>query len=885
MNVVTIREHSRLYSFIIVFFLSSFLYAGTTGKIVGTVTDEKTSEPIVGVTILIVGTTVGAATDVDGNFIIANLSPNTYTVSVSAIGYRKQLIRNVLVNVDLTTRLDIKLSSEAVDLDAVVVVAERPLVRRDLTSTQTHVDASQIRALPVESVTAILTTQAGIIQDAGGALHFRGGRSSEVAYTVNGVSVNNPFTNSNSLTIATNAIQELSVVQGTFNAEYGNALSGVVETGLKEGGEHFAGQIAYYTGDRVSKHKNIFLNIDDIDPYSHSVVEGSFSGPLPAVTGLSFFLSGRFENEKGWLYGIREFLPSDRPDFSNDIAWKVPRSGNNELVPMNTNTSWTATNRLSYKVTPSTKIGYDLILNESKYQNYSHVFKYNPDGRYTNIADDVFHSVEYSTVMDEVTSLKFKAAYSVNTFKQYQPGTIEPEENLRRPVSTTFYFGGSQNGYYEQRAETYSFKVDLSSMLSKQHEVKAGIEARLPQMSLTTYAILRDTVNFLTPTIPSIYDYKYDSYSRYPKQFSVYVQDKMEFESIVVNAGLRYDYFHARAKYIVDIFHPEGVRQEAPVKQMISPRIGVSYPITDRGMIHFSYGHFYQMPQLRRLYENPDFKFNTTISATTFGNANLHPEKTVTYEMGLQQQLTENLAMNITGFFKDVRDLFAVQTIRISGEKQFSMYVNKDYANIKGFTFSLLKRRTTAEPFGVTVDYTFQMADGNDVSADAFFLDQQSGRESEKVVVPLDWDQSHTFNTTLTVGHPNDWNFSIISRLGTGLPYTPYVGDNQVPLKRNAGRKPLQWTVDLSAEKEFSFDTYVVALFIRVYNLLDRLNELSVFDDTGRATYTLAPKRGEGAVIDQHLNVNGVHPMSDYYTNPTLYSAPREIRIGASFGF
>lgn len=885
MNVATPCEYSRLYLFIVLFLLSSHLYAGTTGKIAGTVTDEKTGEPIVGVTILVVGTTIGAATDVDGNFVIANLSPNTYTVSVSAVGYRKQLIRNVLVNVDLTTRLDIKLSSEAVDLDAVVVVAERPLVRRDLTSTQTHVDANQIRALPVESVTAILTTQAGIIQDAGGALHFRGGRSSEVAYTVNGVSVNNPFTNTNSLTIATNAIQELSVVQGTFNAEYGNALSGVVETGLKEGGERFAGQIAYYAGDRVSNHKDIFLNITQIDPMSHSVIEGSFSGPLPVLSGFSFFLSGRYEHEKGWLFGVREFLPSDRPDFSNDFAWKVPRSGNNELVPMNTSISWTATNRFSYKVTPATKIGYDLILNNSEYQNYSHVFKYNPDGRYNNISDDVFHSVEYSTLMDEVTSLKFKAAYSVNRFKQYQPGAIEPEENLRRPVSTTFYFGGSQNGYYEQRAETYSFKADVSSLLSKQHEVKAGVEARLPQMSLTTYAILRDTVNFLTPTIPSIYDYKYDSYSRYPKQFSFYIQDKMEFESIVVNAGLRYDYFHARAKYIVDIFHPEGAKQEAPVKQMISPRIGVSYPITDRGMIHFSYGHFYQMPQLRRLYENPDFKFNTTISATTFGNANLNPEKTVTYEMGLQQQLTDNLAMNITGFFKDVRDLFAVQTIRISGEKQFSMYVNKDYANIKGFTFSLLKRRTTAEPFGVTVDYTFQMADGNDVSADAFFLDQQSGRESEKVVVPLDWDQSHTFNTTLTVGNPNNWNFSIISRLGTGLPYTPYVGDNQVPLKRNAGRKPLQWTVDLSAEKEFSLDTYVVVLFVRVYNLFDRLNELSVFDDTGRATYTLAPKRGEGAVIDQHLHVAGVHPMSDYYTNPTLYSAPREVRIGASFGF
>lgn len=866
-------------------FTISTLSAGTTGKISGKISDDKTGEAIVGANVILVGTTLGAATDFDGNYIIANVRPGTYSLSISAIGFRKQLIKNVIVNVDFTTTIDVKVSSEAVDMDAVIVTAERPLVRRDLTSSQTSVDATQIKSLPVESVTGILTTQAGIIQDAGGGLHFRGGRTSEVAYTVNGVSVNDPFTNSNSLTIATNAIQELSVVQGTFNAEYGNALSGVVETGLREGGESYNGQITFYGGDRVSSHKDIFLNVERLDPLSHTVTEGSLGGPIPLLHTLTFFLSARYENQKGWLYGREQFLPSDQPNFSNDFNWIVPHSGNNELVPMNTSSSLTATNRFSLKLSASSKIGYDFIYNEGESKSYSHSFKYNPNGRYNNYSNDAFHGLEYSDLLDNVTSLRVKFAYSRNRYVQYQPNTIEPEENLRRPISSTFYFGGSQNGYYRQIAETYSFKVDLSSILSKQHEIKTGIEVRLPQMSLLNYAILRDTVNFLVPTIPSIYDYKYDSYHRYPKQYSAYLQDKMEFQSIVLNVGLRYDYFYSRAKYISDVFHPEGTKADAPVKHMLSPRIGVSYPITDRGMIHFSYGHFYQMPQLRRLFENPDFKFNPTISATTFGNANLNPEKTVTYEVGLQQQLSDNLAMNVTGFFKDVRDLFAVQTIRISGEKQFNMYVNKDYANIKGFTFSLIKRRTAAEPFGVNIDYTLQIADGNEVSADAFFLDQQSGRESEKIVVPLDWDQEHTLNTTIILGIPDEWNVSLISKLGTGLPYTPYVGDNQVTLRSNAGRKPLQWTVDLSAEREFSIEEMKLTIFFRVYNLFDRLNELFVFDDTGRSTYTLAGKRGEGAVIDLHSNVSGVHPMTDYYNNPTSYSAPREVRVGASLSF
>ncbi len=405
-------------------------------------------------------------------------------------------------------------------------------------------------------------------------------------------------------------------------------------------------------------------------------------------------------------------------------------------------------------------------------------------------------------------------------------------------------------------------------------------------MNQHSFSVLRDTFVFTTATVPPPTNYNNNSYARFPKQFSAYVQDKLEYESIVMNVGVRYDYFIANAKHIADVYRPDDPKVEATAKSMISPRLGISYPITDRGIIHFSYGHFYQMPQLRRLFENPDFEYNPTVSETTFGNANLRPELTITYEMGLQQQVADNLAFTVSGFYKDVRDLFAVQIIRISGEKQFNMYVNKDYGNIKGITFALTKRRTAADLFALSADYTYQQAEGNDVGADAFFIDQQSGRESELVVVPLDWDQQHTLTGTLTVGQPNLWNIGIIGKLGTGLPYTPYSGDNQVPLKRNTGRKPMQTNVDLFADRSFDVAGLTLTLFCKIYNFFDSLNELDVFDDTGRSTYTLAPKRGEGAVIDRNLGkVDGLHSMADYYNNPLLYSSPREVRFGFSLNF
>src|SRR3990167_1528429 len=126
------------------------------------------------------------------------------------------------------------------------------------------------------------------------------------------------------------------------------------------------------------------------------------------------------------------------------------------------------------------------------------------------------------------------------------------------------------------------------------------------------------------------------------------------------------------------------------------------FPITDKGIIHFSYGHFFQMPPFAYLYTNPNFEYSFASGAPVFGNADLNTEKTVTYELGLQQQLFEDLAFNVTGFYKDVRDLLALQQIRISEDETYFKYVNKDYSNVKGVTLSLTKRKTPQSIFGVT---------------------------------------------------------------------------------------------------------------------------------------------------------------------------------------
>ena len=231
--------------------------------------------------------------------------------------------------------------------------------------------------------------------------------------------------------------------------------------------------------------------------------------------------------------------------------------------------------------------------------------------------------------------------------------------------------------------------------------------------------------------------------------------------------------------------------------------------------------------------------------------------------------------------------LLALQQIRISGDETYLKYVNKDYGNIKGVIVSFIKRKTQDDLFGVNVDYTFQVAEGNDTSSDAFFLDLSSGRQSEKVPVHLTWDQTHTLNTIVSVGKTRDWNTSMVVKFGTGLPYTPQIFDQQVFLRPNSGRKPSQLVVDLLLEKYFNLSsTSTLVVFLKVYNLLDRLNERLVYDDTGSADYSLTQTQGAAQETDKLAQeIEGLHSANEYFVRPNYYLPPREIRLGVTINF
>jgi outer membrane receptor protein involved in Fe transport len=882
--------------FLVLLLLTSNLFAAS-GKVSGRIISAETGEPLPGVNVIIEEVSLGAATELTGEYVILNVPSGSYPLHASYIGFAKHTIKGLSVYTDRTTRQEFSLKQEDIEGEEVIVVAERPLIQKDLTASQKTRTAEDIKDMPVETFLGVLTTQAGVNQGAGGELHIRGGRYNEVGYYIDGISVTNPFfTNSLATNVANKAIEEMRVVSGAFNAEYGNAMSGIVNLEIKEGGPTYEGSFSMYTGDYLSSDTKIFMNIDEVNYLSNQVIEGTLNGPVPLLsTGrkFTFNVSGRYSNSDGYLYGKREHLPDDYADFRVSDYWYIELGGDNKYVPMNPSNSLNMLTKLTLRITPKLKVSTQMLHDQRNWKSYNHAYKYNPDGTYNHFTANDNFSLKLSQVFTK-TFYEANVFYSTTDFSQYvyedpfDERYVSTNTIQGAPPTTTFVFGGTQMGHYYRESISKGGKFDLTSQITSKHEIKIGVSGRLDDLEEDNFTVLYDGYNYPVPTVlPANDSPSHNYYNKNAFFASSYIQDKIEYTNMVVNAGIRYDYFDPNDNYIVDQLNPEGEREEAKPKSMISPRLGVSFPITDRGVLHFSYGHFYQMPTLRRLYKTSIFGANLS---PTIGYSNLKPEKTVMYEFGLQQQLSHIIAVDVSAYYKDIRDLLAVQSIDYQsptyGPASYSIYLNKDYATVKGFAISLTKRYDRFSKTSAFIDYAYQMTDGNDVNSGSFYFNALTGEEEEKRIVPLNWDQWHVFNATITISDPNNWGISVIGKLSSGWPYTPDIPNaNYVP-ESNSARKPWQKSVNVRVYKTVNVGKMNVVIFTKIFNLFDTRNERYVYDDTGRSGYTFINRTNqETEAFIEHYGEPGVHTWEEYQVRPHYYSTPRSVQMGLSLDF
>ena len=855
-----------------------------TGKLTGVVRDAS-GEPLPGVTVLLEGTLRGAATNADGYYVILNVPPETYTVRFSFIGFATRRVENVRVVSDQTTELDAVLDEEAFEGQELVVRAERPVVDVTQTSQVAILDRDEIAVLPVQDLADLVELQAGVVDG-----HFRGGRTGEVQYQVDGVSVNNPYTNQSSLRLDRSLLQEVQVISGTFDAEYGQALSGVVNAVLRDGDPNrFEASAETFFGDYVSPSgEDDFPFIARLSPLARQNYQLSLSGPL-GVAGTTFLVNGQRILDDGFFLGQRVFVPTDSADFENGI---LRPTGDSTVVPLRPSREWSGLAKLTTReLIPGVRLSYQALATQSRRQNGSYAYRLNPDGIRTQRQTTVVHGLDVSQALSDrlYYDLAFRQNY-VDYSDLVFDDLYDPRYAAAGPPQggTVFQDGtvveGVDAGRFVQTTNALIGKGSVTWQATPVHLFKAGVEAQSAALRFgAPGGFLGGTAGGELVPNDSLPVFQVRRYR--PFQAAAYVQDRVEWRDLRVRFGLRAELFDANATVPSDLANPANAIAGAPAsvpvgttpKLTLAPRLGVSFPVTERASLYFSWGHFYQTPGLGTFFANSDYSVLRDLQAGAvsygvLGNPDLAPEFTAQYEFGFKAAVGGFLGVDAAVFYKDIRDLLGVEFVSTYAAAEYARLTNVDFGNVRGLTLALDQRRLGAPTaFGVTttLDYTLQLAQGNASDPRETATRAAAGQDPRPRVVAFNWDQRHTINGTVVAGRPDDFALTGIVQFGSGQPYTPSLGlpGFDSSLGTNAARKGNALRVDLRAEKFFPFGTDgQVTVFGRVFNLFDtRFANGFVFPTTGSPFYSLAPTADLATLND-----------------PTRFTAPRRIEIGLS---
>lgn len=1002
--------------------LTFSLFAQVTGKISGRVIDGQTGEPLPGANIVIVGTTMGAASDPDGHYFIINVPVGEWSVRITMMGYEPVTVEAARVSTGLTTTLNFELRPTVIEVEGITVFAERPLIIPDATATIHITTAEDIARQPVQTYQAVVQQQAGVVRTGGGVsgvvdgIHIRGGRGDEVAFMVDGMPATDRLTAraGASIDINLSAVEEISVITGGFNAEHGQAMSGVVNVVTKEGGPKLEGMTRYTTDA-------IFGNSLDEGRHRYEINMG---GPVPFVRSITYFLSGEVNNRE---HLSRYFPVRDKEKFLSNSDREF----------------YSLQGKVAYKVSPTIKFHLSAFLSRAQGGNY---------GTYAGLAGMTDMTQGRDEQSDRYKPLyfrrsNFRKSYQIqatlthsispNTFYKLQFGRfytynnpvahrdLSKEEGRRwwediemRPwwtygesqgptaAEAGFYGKDEDENYYypygvpgagfqfgshgwwtAREFSYYGGKFDLTSQVGPHHQIKAGAELRendihresaqyihtMPSVKYTvgdtvirvyngdsTEYIIQPrwpgdtgTVEWITPALATCDEdmrnaLYWDLYDVEPIEGAIYIQDKMEYAGFVVNVGLRADYFDPKHWSFHDPAKTRTAEGEldtasAPSKWQLSPRFGISFPVTDRTAFHLAYGHFFQMPILIRLYDganNPLYRKRGGWGL--IGNPDLEAEKTISYEVGISHQVADNAAVYVTTFYKDLYNLVATRFIPAIPDP-YSSYVTEDYGNVKGVEFTLRLRATRG--LSGQASYTLQEARGTgSYDREAYYdyianvpVDPYTGKPYvlPKTDYSLEFDIRHSFTLNIDYYIPKGegpalggfrplggFGVNLLADFSGGMPYTKRTNVGRILGVTNAERMLSIWNLDAKFTKDFALFGVDLSAFARVTNLLNLRSIDCVYPNTGlpdenyyildRATYLdqtfpsayratgkipvgelvdgSADERRDFITEDGYIDMDEWYESyrraaADYIDSPFMISAPRHINFGISLKF
>jgi outer membrane receptor protein involved in Fe transport len=875
-----------LMPLILILIWCSFALASTTGKIAGIVTNGETGEPLQGATIKIQGTQFAAEADSDGEFYVINLSVGLHTVSVSMLGYETMILKDIRVLMDLTTPLEFVLYPSPLDIGkSVTVVAQRPLILRDKTSSGAIVTRDEIAYMAnARNITTVMSNMTGTVVDADSGLHVRGGRQGTVTYFFDGFSVQDPFNGGLGMRIVPEALEELSLTSGGLAPEYGEALSGVVNAITREGGEKFRGRVKMYEGvtHEYDVTRGKYRGLKRIDD---RLVTIDLSGPLVRLGDrmTNFFGAVEYLNNDG-------YLPHSASKLFSGVGKVIMFPASSFRLTLNG--SYYLRDRERYVHRDVNNMCYDFNLDGlGKIENEAYLV--GVKGNYTKSAKTVISvsANRFRTSTRQAPEHLFDQhytdwpGYSVDSLGNYN-GIID-DSNYNRSMD---YFGiGFTSGddyypYYLERIATYNgAQFSVLSQLDKFNQIKFGGDFR-------RYRLQWDNRQFFNEQpYGETYDFR-------PIFGAGFLQDKIELNDMVVNIGLRFDYFHGDAEYWHNPITKD-YRKHTKAKVQWSPRLGISHPVSENAVMHFNYGYLFQPPNARLLYTNLNSRLDT--GYPLIGNPDLDPEKTVYYELGWTQVINSGLRLNITTYYKDIKNMIGAREVVDEDLNHFTVFTNSDYGSSKGFDVALASINPGL--FNWSVNYSYMIAKGNASDPFEWYYDYYTVEGDERPPLPsreypLSFDQRHSLTAIadfrvapgekreiLGVTIPDAWGVNLLGRYGSGLAFTKtsVVGHRMGTL--NGERMPYTLRFDTRLNKNFYFSEggSFISFFVEVENLFDRRNVVDVYTATGEPD--------DDAFVALNVNSPDYEQEKVLYEllskDPQNYDHPRQVRVGMEFNF
>jgi len=791
--------------------------------------------------------------------------------------------------------------------EKIEVVGKRPLMDMDVPATRRDISKEDIERLMIHRFTDILSQQAGIVEQ-DQQLHIRGARAYENLYLIEGITIEDPFsTRGLGINLSPSAVEELSVVTGGIEAEYGQVTSGVIDVKIREGEEKFHGFLTY---------KRDHFGWSAPSNFNTDIVDFSLSGPL--YKNLYFFL-----NTQTYL-----------SDTHLSPAPKLYSStfGGRSFAPREDN-RYSLIGKLNLKVDPLRNLyftfGKSVVINQDKSVLTTRIkppiYSYGYPYEYKNILDNYntftqesnFQLISWEQKINLNTSYQLKTSrfftnlHSDVNGKHWSDYTM-PEDYLPLEITISpdsnhyivtagdgFYDWGDGDTWYDHFIESFSLKGDLSHVFSEHYRMKTGLYHQYQTIQL---------LDIYKPWLGKTgLGLNYDLYQVFAHDGAFFWQNNFNFGDGWLNLGARYEYWFP-GKYVERAIEDTNLTSEeyreefyqdtfdflgSRAKGIFSPRVGFSTSLNENLRFFFDYSQLSKKP-------NPQYVYAKLFSSTEstyqlFGNPNLNPERVITYEVGLKFLITPRDALRVVGYYRNIYDaITAVGVIpEEKGENPYLMYFNLDFGSCRGVELQYLKE--IGKKLFLGVELSFSKASG-ERSLPSDVLKGIPGRAYQALYQEyhLDWDKPWQFSFNLSYYEeekrkilgltlPSDWEANLRGRAQAGKRYTPFqavVEDNDTTFVQtgefNEKMGRYLSSVDLSFQKHFHFRLFDYTIFCEIANLFDRDNATVINPLTGEAYQKgdIVPYGVDNLLLPEF----GLRLA--FWEDPARYLPPRNIKLG-----